>query len=102
MKIYAAESLFLVEHIRAVLQREGIETSVSNQYLSGGVGDIPAFECWPELWLKDVTQERRALEIIKQALAHDSDAVSWQCPQCQESIEGQFGQCWNCGAAYPQ
>ena len=22
----------------------------------------------------------------------------WTCPSCQEVNEGQFGQCWNCGA----
>jgi hypothetical protein len=29
-------------------------------------------------------------------------AGPWSCPGCGETLEGQFTECWNCGAARPE
>ena len=100
--IYSAETITQVEHIRAILRNEGIRTTIRNQYLSAGLGELPAFECWPELWLDNERDAERARRIIQAYLHSDqAELKDWKCPQCGETIEGQFSQCWNCGADYP-
>ena len=93
----------MIEHVRAVLAQEGIKTSVRNQYLTGGIGQLPAFDCWPELWLLDDAQTQRAQAIINTLLAESTHVAlaSWRCQACQEMIEGQFALCWNCGEPSP-
>ena len=102
-KIYSAETLTLVEHVRAVLAHEGIKTSVHNQYLSGGLGQLPAFDCWPELWLFDDAKLSQAQAIIDRLFndANDPVPARWVCQHCDETIEGQFAICWNCGTDSP-
>lgn len=100
--IYSAETITQVEYIRAVLNQEGIRTTVRNQYLGSGLGELPAFECWPELWLENEQDTERARHIIQTCLNQETNSTQdWVCPQCHECIEGQFGQCWNCGAENP-
>jgi len=100
--IYTAETLIQVEHIRALLDNEGIRTTVRNQYLSAGLGELPAFECWPELWLVNEGDSARAQRFIQDYLRADPGLLQdWRCPQCGETIEGQFSQCWHCGAEHP-
>jgi len=100
--IYTAETLIQVEHIRALLQNEGIQTTLKNQYLSAGLGELPAFECWPELWLVNQRDAERAQRLVQDYLHFDPSALKdWVCLKCHETIEGQFSQCWNCGAENP-
>jgi len=100
--IYSAETLVQIEHIRALLQSEGIRTTVKNQYLSAGWGELPAFDCWPELWLVNERDAERARCLLREYLQpEDSHSQDWLCAHCGERIEGQFGQCWNCGADKP-
>ena len=100
--IYSAETLVQVEHARSVLSEAGIETAVRNRYLSGAVGELPAFECWPELLLLDPSQAGRARALLEQLHAPPARAQApWRCAGCGEYLEGQFGQCWNCGQTAP-
>lgn len=100
--IYSAETLMQVEHIRAVLVHEGIACSIRNQYLNAALGELPPFECWPELWLEREQDSSRAQQIIEAYLqAPQREYSNWICSRCQESIEGQFSQCWHCGEAAP-
>ena len=64
-RVYTAENLMLVEHMRTLLQQEGIRAVVRNEYLSSGLGELPACECWPELWVASEYLARRALLAIQ-------------------------------------
>lgn len=86
-------------HYANLLRAAGIRCEVRNTTLSGAMGDIPFLECAPQLWIENRLDQPRADEIIRAAQA-PVDGPRWQCG-CGETLEPQFGACWNCGAARP-
>lgn len=98
-RVYSASLLPLVQNIRNVLELNGISCSITNQYLSTAVGEIPPIECWPQLWVRN-EDFPRAKHIINAMLTHQTSSENtWICPKCNEQLEGQFTECWNCGAS---
>ena len=84
--------------VETLLVNAGIECTVRNQYLGGGVGGIPVNECWPEVWVLNDEDMNAAAELVERFLTTQTTTTSaWTCSQCGEHIEGQFAQCWNCG-----
>lgn len=65
--------------------------------LTGGIGELPINECWPEIWVQNETDYDIAEKIIHNALSVASQQDPWRC-QCGELIEGQFDVCWSCGS----
>ena len=64
IKIYTHENRLILFNIRNLLQAEGIETTVRNEFSSSAVGDLSPFETWPELWLlrdEDLPRAQRIL-----------------------------------------
>jgi hypothetical protein len=96
-RVYSAEHGLMTEHIKDILQEEGINCMMKNLNLAGAVGEIPPIECWPEVWILEDEDYDRASSIVED-LIKDSDEYrsSWVC-QCGEKIEGQFTACWSCG-----
>lgn len=90
-KIFSSQDVTLVSFYQALLEDNGIAAMVKNYYLTGGIGDLPANACVPELWILDDTQEQAATELIK--VPH---GAPWQC-ECGERMGAQFSQCWKCG-----
>lgn len=83
-------------HIHSLLEANNIDCHLRNMHLTGGIGELPLNECWPEVWVNDETDFTAAEQLIKTALSHPKQEESWLC-QCGESIEGQFEICWFCG-----
>jgi len=98
-KVYTAESVVEIAHLRNLLESAGIPCEVRNDRLGGAVGEIPFVECWPELWVRNAGDVLRARGLIDEALRPATDADAWDCPGCGERIEPQFAQCWRCAAA---
>lgn len=98
---YSAPNSLLVGHVRNLLEVEGIECELKNEFLAGGMGELPPTEAWPELWIdeKDLSRAQQLLD----AFQHEPAVVlpEWKCPNCGEQVEGQFSACWNCGADRP-
>ena len=64
-------------------------------------GELPAIECWPELWVSD-SEYDQAKGIIDTAISSETPkGTSWKCPDCGEEHEPQFTDCWKCGAIRP-
>ena len=97
-RIFSAPILTIVANVRNVLEINGIESVIRNQYLCAGVGELPPIECWPTLWVAE-QDEARALELIE--ADEDQSGHVWKCPKCGEEVEGQFDICWNCGTEKP-
>ena len=95
-KIFTHENRMILFNVRNLLQAEGIETRVVNEFAGGGVGDLPAFDTWPELWLEDESRLDAAQAIVAEAL-EGGQGNAWVCRGCGEGNEAAFQVCWNCG-----
>lgn len=96
-KLTSADSLVTITHYRNLLESEGIPAVIKNQFLGSVVGEIPYFEAWPELWVKNDLDYDRALELIDAArVASESPSAPWVCAHCGADNEGQFAACWRC------
>ncbi|MFN2644512.1 MAG: DUF2007 domain-containing protein [Burkholderiales bacterium] len=93
-RVFSSWNLTVVHHFRNVLEAEGIGAVVKNQYLSSAMGDLPPAECQGELWVLNDADAPRAERLLLGAPASASD---WRCA-CGERLDGQFTQCWRCGA----
>jgi len=95
-KLYTHENRLIIYNLKNLLQKAGIESQVTNEYASGAVGDLAAFETWPELWVPDSQQFDQAVSILNQILSLRT-GPEWFCRGCQEKNDASFELCWNCG-----
>ena len=96
-KIYTSPNRMLVGLLSGALSDHGIGCIIRNDFLGGGVGDLPAQECWPELWVLRDQDEVPARQVVDAVLPrHAISGEPWQCPQCGEWLEPQFAACWHC------
>ena len=87
-------------HIHSLLEANNINCHLRNINLSGGIGELPINECWPEIWVNDERDVALAENLIKATLSNEKSNVDWNC-DCGEHIEGQFEVCWSCGNEMP-
>ena len=95
-KLFSHENRIIVFNLRNVLEGEGIETRVVNEFAAGGAGDLPTFDTWPELWVENDSQYERARAIVDEILS-DEHREEWFCRGCGEKNDAAFRICWNCG-----
>jgi hypothetical protein len=101
--LYSGQNSLIVNHLRNLLESQGIACRVKNEFLAGGAGEIPVIDTWPELWVEDDNDYERAGEMVRTHLRDEpSHLPDWDCPRCGERIEGQFTACWNCGQSRPE
>lgn len=93
-------NLVEAQHQANILRAAGMRIELRNIYLSGALGDLPFTETGPELWLATGEDETLAASILEEARLAPAGA-EWRCERCGERIEGQFAQCWQCGAVRP-
>lgn len=104
IKVFAAPNAAVVKLAADILEQHEIGFVIRNDRIGSAVGEIPWTEAWPEIWLLDARDEERAHKLLAPFEDPDvgaAEARSWTCPGCGERIEGQFTQCWSCGAAAP-
>lgn len=101
-KVFTHENRMILFNVRNVLLSEGIATVVVNEFAGGGVGDLPAFDTWPELWLEDEAQLERAQRIVQSITgkSRETPGQAWFCRGCQEQNDAAFAICWNCGREF--
>jgi hypothetical protein len=89
--------------IRGYLESEGIGAIVRGEFLTSGIGELPADVC--QVWVTVDSEAARAQHLLQQFLQGDAARKHaherWRCSRCNETIEGQFTDCWNCGAPRP-
>jgi hypothetical protein len=99
LRLMHAPNQVIGQHWINLLTAAGIECELHNRYLNGALGEIPADQCAPELWLVDERDEALARKVIEAALSGPPlGSASWQCHTCGETLGAQFTQCWQCGA----
>ncbi|WP_426359952.1 DUF2007 domain-containing protein [Pseudocolwellia sp. HL-MZ19] len=93
--VYANENHFLVTNVRNLIEAQGIRTFIKNEFAQGAVGEISAFDSWPEVWVFDDADFDLANEIAisSQTITKSDD---WVCEHCSESNDPSFEICWKC------
>jgi hypothetical protein len=89
--------------VKGFLESHGIAAVVRGEFLTGGWGELPVDVC--SVWIEDERQYERArallLAFLRGDRAREFRDRDWRCPQCGERLEGQFTECWKCGASKP-
>jgi hypothetical protein len=94
-KVFSHENRLIVFNLKNLLQEQGIECIVKNEYAGGGVGDLSPFETWPELWVIDESDFAAAKLSVDQL--QQGDEADIFCPHCGEGNGSSFRICWKCG-----
>ena len=94
-KMYANENRFLVINVKNIIESYGIDTILKNEFAQGAIGEISAFDAWPEIWVLNDNDYERALDIIEKSISNASD-VEWVCKVCNEENDASFEICWSC------
>lgn len=99
-KLYSAENRLLVFHIKNLLEAEGVETQLKNEFASGGVGDLAPLDTWIELWVDEDSFDDAGLKLkgIIHGLENPSKKII-VCSSCSEESDAHFKVCWNCGCS---
>jgi len=100
-RVFTADNLATVVHVRTLLQSRGIRCILRNENLAGGMGGLPTTECWPEVWICDDADYQAARRLTQTATAPPPGGNDWHCPGCAERHEAQFTHCWHCGTERP-
>lgn len=93
--VYSNESHFLVNNAKDLIEAEEISTFIKNEFAQGAVGELSAFDAWPELWVTNDEDFDRAIEILN-VMHNINKGEDWICPSCSEKNDPSFEVCWNC------
>ena len=100
-KIYSAGNATEAHLIQGLLERESIETNLTGEDLSIGIGGLPTQVVQVEI-LVDEEKYAEALEIISnydEILRQPAkDGESWECESCSKVNPDSFEICWSCQA----
>ncbi len=102
IKLYSGAHALETHHVRNLLEQAGIRAVVMGDALAITRGETPwGPETLPAIWIEEADAEE-ALRIVRQ---HEDSGLrridvaplpDWACPACGETVDGEFGECWNC------
>ena len=95
--VYSNESIFLVTNVKNIIDAEGINTFIKNEFALGAVGEISMFDSWPEVWVTNDEDFERATEILASS-QRSNQGKDWICEKCSEKNAPSFEVCWHCGS----
>lgn len=98
IKVFEDFDFSRVGQMQSLLESHGIRTFLRNEFGSSVVGELPFVEVVPQLFVLEAKDEPRARELLKLELPVEHAAENWVCTKCGSDVEGNFSQCWNCGA----
>ena len=100
-KVFESFEFSRVGQMQSLLESNGIRTFLRNEFGSSVVGELPFVEVIPQLFVLEERDLPRARELLELDLPVESPGEDWTCPGCGTLVEGNFSQCWQCGAAQP-
>ncbi|MEM9017342.1 MAG: DUF2007 domain-containing protein [Verrucomicrobiota bacterium] len=104
-ELFREKDFSLVGQFRSLLESEGIQVHIRNEYLTGaGLTEIPVPEFYPALCVVNDEDYERAMEVIRSHLTRSdkSPGYDWTCAKCGEENPGNFEVCWSCGKKYEE
>jgi hypothetical protein len=93
--VYTNENQFLANNVKNLIEVQGINAFIKNEFSQGAVGEISAFDAWPEVWVYDDSDFARAEQIVKSS-QQSNETLDWLCNTCAENNDPSFEICWNC------
>jgi hypothetical protein len=93
--VYTNENRFLVSNAKNILELQGIDVTLKNEFASSVIGEVSAFDAWVEIWVLNGDDYQQACNIIESSLSKEDDA-EWVCASCKEINDASFETCWNC------
>jgi hypothetical protein len=93
--IYTNENSFLANNMKNLIEAQNIEVFLKNEFAQGAVGEISAFDSWPEVWVTNDIDYNQAIEIVNSSQSSKND-IDWTCTNCSETNDYSFEICWNC------
>lgn len=97
IRLYSAENLQQGYLLLNLLKHQGIDCMLLNENASGGLGEIPFTQAYPEIWLSRAQDLARAREIIDDFENLEDTDRQIACPHCRERNPHGFELCWKCG-----
>ncbi len=106
-RVYQARNPADAQLLKGILETQDIEATVQGDFLWSTRGEVPiTLETSPSVWVVDEKDFERAMEIVRDfqrpEVPGDSLLQEWKCDRCGETNEGQFSECWQCGAERKQ
>lgn len=98
IKVFEDFDFSRVGQMQSLLEANGIETFLKNQFGFGGTGELPFVETVPQLYVLNENDVPRALLLMKDQV-DPVPAEAWTCDQCGAEVDSNFSQCWQCLAA---
>ena len=124
--VFAADNPLEARLVLGLLEQNGIPAVVQGEGPSSLAGEVPSGPC---VWVANNDDEERAAALIQanQEPINPPNCAncgyllrglitprcpecgtsfhmteSWTCPTCGKTLEGQFTECWKCGASRPE
>jgi len=103
IKVFEDFDIMMVGHFQSVLESNGIDTFMKNQFGTSGAGELPFVEVVPQLWVLNESEAGRARELIRELRVDESSepTQAWDCPECGTAQEPAFTHCWKCSSPRP-
>jgi len=99
IKIYADQTLWMVTHVKNLLEASHIVCELRNEFAQGGVGELSFVDAWPELWVapEDAHLAKQIINDmqLENNVSATTSAQEWICP-CGEENGSSFYSCWSC------
>ncbi|MCP4262963.1 MAG: hypothetical protein GY774_36445 [Planctomycetes bacterium] len=101
-QVYIADDPTEAHLVEGILKQHGISCEVRGESLWCARGGLPlASETLPTIWIIDDSRFEEAKELAERfqnGTLTENSGIDWKCPECGEEVEGQFTECWQCGA----
>lgn len=82
--------------INGLLRDNGIDTVLHN-WSAANITSIPIPALYPSIRVETAEDARKARALIDEFFNSDTnDSPEWTCPKCNESVDGNFSECWSC------
>lgn len=88
--------------LQAALESHGFVCKILNTRIDDVVARLTNDPLKAGLWILPDSRIDEARQILQVFLEPPQESASWACPQCDEDVEGQFSECWNCGFEQPE
>ena len=99
-RVFIASGISEAQLVRQMLETAGVSVQVLNEHASGGLGELPATEAWPEIWVEREHQLAHAQSLIRDYESASDHTID--CGTCSEPNPATFEICWHCREPLPQ